>query len=210
MSCSLLRIKTPADFKRLKAGEIGTNYHVVYVELSAHPDSFNEISSFASSDLQEIHFFDVIGNRLILRPAEKVALAKLKFSQGLLRFLPKNYRSYIIFNGEAIAPTDIDAILRWQSAERIQIEDQSDAATQLERHSKRLSELTKLTKFGISVQFLFEIRNLLKALTHVQVVEFYCGEFWDDEMVEEYFQKQINLLSFKKSLVGRTIQYTRI
>lgn len=183
---------------------------MVYVVPSAHPDILNEISSFAQSDLREIHFSDLLGNRFQLRPAEKIAMAKLTFSQGLLRFLPKNYRSYIIFNGEAIAPSDIDAMMQWKSAERIQIEDQSDAATELERRSSRLSQLTKLKKFGTSVQFLYDVRNLLKALTHVQVVEFYCGEFWDDEMLHEYFQKQINLLSYKKTLLGRTIQYTKI
>lgn len=205
-----MRIKTPADLKRLKAGEIGTKYHSISVEPTAHPDTLNEITSFAGSDLREIHFFDHIRNRFELRPAEKIALVKLTFSQGLLRFLPTNYRSYIIFNGEAIAPSDIDAMLKWKSAERIQIEDQSDAAEQLERHSQRLSELTKLKKFGVSVQFLYEVRNLLKALTHVQVVEFYLGEFWDEEMLHEYYQKQINLLSYKKALVGRTLRYTKI
>lgn len=193
----------------MKAGEIGHIHHYIFIKDSASPNSFRDIRFFANSNLKEIHFEDEIGNRFHIRPAERFAGARLLFSEGLLRFLPNDYKTYAIFTGDTISAKDANVILEWKWAEHIHVEGESDVAEHLER-SNKLSDLTNLKRLGVSAQYHYQTLSLLRQLSHVDTVEFYLGGFWDDEMVQEFFQHQGNLLSFRKQLFGRTVRYTRM
>lgn len=205
---SRLVVQTPEQYEQLKAGLFGYNYAHVLIGEGAGPHIFQDIKKFAVSEYNSIHFADKMGNKFHVKPAEKLAFADLHFSQGLLRMLPTDYTQYIIFHGDALSPTDVDAIMQWKQAERIQIEGESDVASQLERRA--FNGLTNLKKIGIAVQFGYVIRPLLNKLSHIPVVEFYMGSFWDEEMVDEYASSQINLLSYRKEVLGRTLRYTKI
>lgn len=205
----MLTISTPKEYEQLKSGEIGHIHRYIFIKPSANQNALRDIRFFANSNLNEIHFSDEMGNRFHLRPAERFAGARLIFSEGLLRFLPNDYRNYAIFNGEAMSSRDIDAILEWKWAEKIQIESESDAAEQLER-SHKLGDLKNLKRLGVTAQYHFQTLPLLKQLTHVATVDFYTSAFWDIEMLQEFFQHQGNLISYRKQLMGRTVRYTKI
>lgn len=203
-------IKTPEQYDQLKAGLYGHNYALVLIEQSAGSHTLQDIKSFADSKFKSIHFTDIMGNKFHINPVDKRAFADLHFSEGLLRMLPTDYKQYVVFHGDAMSASDVTAIMQWKHAERIQIEGESDVANQLEHRAAEFANLKHLKKIGLPVQFGFAVRTLLKKLSDIPDVEFYLGSFWDDEMIDEYVNAQVNLLSYRRQVFGRTLRYTKI
>lgn len=153
-SLNRIKIKTPEEYEQLKQGLFNEKYHTIFIEADAHPDLILEVKHFGDSSFKEVHFVDKVGNVAALFPPSKHLVVFYTAGSGLFHGLPSNYVNYFITADAKVEITDaeIDYIVQWKDAVRLNIFDHRDVAFGLFERIDKFKELKQLKSLVLKVQ----------------------------------------------------------
>lgn len=115
-----MEINTPQLYEQFTAGQFDGQYTTVSITSGAHRNILAEAKLFGGNVNPKIVFSDEQGNSIELFTTERRVKAEYKGASHLVN-LPIDYEWYeILFEGSAqYAPADVDAMLKWKTAEKI-------------------------------------------------------------------------------------------
>lgn len=113
-----------------------------------------EVKHFGDSSFKEVHFVDKVGNVAAIFPPSKHLVAFYTAGSGLFHGLPSNYVNYFITADTKVDVTDgeIDYIVQWKDAVRLNIFDHRDVAYGLLQRIEQFKELKQLKSLVLKVQ----------------------------------------------------------
>lgn len=211
-----MRIVTPVQYEQFKSGDIGKGYDVVRIESTAHPHILLEPKYFWNASSREIHFSDADGNRIALYPKWQAVLTFLRSGENLTLGIPTNYKDYRIMsvNEAKISLSDLDNILQWKNAIRLDISDRSDVPYLL---SQRINELKAMEQLKLISLYIdrnsFQrlcVKPFLVELKSVESVNFLTGSL-DENEFQDFVTRQGSLgeKQWKLEIRDRLIIYRK-
>lgn len=163
-------VNTPESYNKLKLGHFDGMYRYIDVTHQATPDVLLQPHHFEKSTFATLKFISSAGSYIKLYPSPKYSLVEVKFASGEnpLGGVPKGYAMYNIHYFEKAKPTteNIDSVLQWTQAQKIDIQDQHDVALSLHKRAAEMNKLTKLMRLDLLVH-----RNTYKQIQASQFAE---------------------------------------
>lgn len=212
-STNRLRITTPEQYEQFKSSPISA-FSIIHIESPAHPQILSEPKQFADASYREIHFTDVNGNRITLYPQVKAVFAFFREGENLTLGIPSHYKEYQIMsvNTAKITETDLDYILQWNSAVRLDISDRSDIAITLSNRVGELKAMTNLKILSLNIHHdsygKLRVKPFLNELQSVQYVNILAGSLTNTEF-QDFLKNQETFNRWVVQIKNRWVVYRR-
>lgn len=150
-------VDTPELFEKLKQGLFYEKFFYIKVTHTATPDVLLQPERFEGARFRSIEFVSSTGSSIKIYPDIKYfSIVEVKFVDGenTLSGVPKGYFMYNIYYSPSATPTteNIDSILQWTEARKIDIQDYKDVALSLYKRAADLHKLTKLVRLDLVLQ----------------------------------------------------------
>lgn len=211
-----LLVDTPEKFEQLKNGVFDDKYKRIEVTSDATPDVLLQPQHFANSTFRSLAFIslDKAGdNEITISPGRYAhAAALFRSGENPLSGIPKDYPYYVVTFAYPAVPTDenIDAILSWSRAFKIQISDQEDVAVKLTKRSAELKQLAKLGELHVTMQDdtyeKISVAALIENLPSLFEIDF-SGMHMSDAQIKDFEVRNRVPSGWKGWIIGKLIYY---
>lgn len=197
LSIFSLIIETPAQYARLKNGEIGEYaYRDIVIKATAHPQILLEPKFFLDRVFTGLHFFDRNGNFITMFTYSRAAVGHFKVGQDSTLGMPAVYIDYALtFEGDSIVTAnDISYIFTWIDVQYLTVLDTLDAPVQMlqriDEFSHSLTELIRIT-FNVHPHTYkqLNVRGLVEGFEYLSQVYFRAGTL-NENQVKEFIEGQ--------------------
>lgn len=184
---SRLEINTQEEYDMLKSVELNSQNTTIFINSVSHPHLLVEPKYFWNSTHESIHFEDKRGNSLALLPKTRDLSAAFSTGENLTLELPDNYREYnIIYYNTSIATTaDIDYMLQWKNAVRLEILGMPEISRALLQRIDEMKEMKHLRRLAFNINSKvanMTVRPFLEKLPVLDSVSFYGPSLTDEEL----------------------------
>lgn len=202
-----LAVTDPETFEALKQGRIGGEGDIVVVDWDAHPNVISLPVEFAHIPFNQISFVgkptEFGSNTITLFPQRRQAGATFSSEENATHGIPPNYAEYLLtfYKGSIVFTDDLDYILQWKEATRLEIYDEvdNDVAFQFSQRVNDLSALVHLEKLVLNIhRDTYELLNLsafLEKLSALIEARFYAKNLSFVE-VFDYTKSHLTGVSF--------------
>lgn len=208
-----MEIKTPEQYEQFRSGPYQDQWDVILVDKSANArrsDFGQDYLAYARYTAVYLQYPD--DSTIIVMPFEKKVAALLRNGSPLLANLPQHYLEYSIeLEGDVdITTADIDAIVNWTRATKIEILGNGDIALPLSHrvHEMKSFDVAQLELCVQKSSYKELLLNPFLEGSPVKRAIFYGAEDMTEEEFDEFVSQQ-TIEGFGSYRNGEKITYYR-